>query len=144
MLHARRATMAEASCAATLAAIGITSASAAPRRMTQGEIDRELRLRVSDGFCRQTWNDQGEVWTETRDRLVMREDEIVRIGILNDTSSVRVISFGDRRPLLRIRAGETATIDLFVDSREPFEISVVGQPPLSRPVQVRASENVQA
>ena len=144
MLHARRAAMAEASCAATLAAIGITSANAAPRRMTQGEIDRELRLWVSDGFCRQTWNEQGHVWSEVRDKLVMREDEIVRISILNDTPSVCVISFGDRRPLLRIRAGEAAAIDLFVDSNEPFEISVVGQPPLSRPVKVRSNENAQA
>lgn len=144
MLHARRAAMADASCAATLAAIGITSANAAPRRMTQGEIDRELRLWVSDGFCRQTWKEQGHVWSEVRDKLVMREDEIVRISILNDTPSVCVISFGDRRSLLRIRAGEAAVIDLFVDNNEPFEISVVGQPPLSRPVKVRSNENAQA
>ena len=112
--------------------------------MTQGEIDRELRLWVSDGFCRQTWNEQGHVWSEVRDKLVMREDEIVRISILNDTPSVCVISFGDRRSLLRIRAGEAAVIDLFVDNNEPFEISVVGQPPLSRPVKVRSNENAQA
>lgn len=142
MLHSRRAAMAEASCTATLAAIGISSAAAAPTRMTQGQIDRELRLWVSDGFSRQTWNDNGDVWTETRDTLAMREDEIVRISILNDTPSVCVISFGDRRPMLRIRPGEASSVDLFVDSREPFEIAVVGQPPMSRPVRVRASEQV--
>jgi hypothetical protein len=43
--------------------------------------------------------------------------------------------------MLRIRPGETACIDLLVDSLEPFEIAVVGQPPLSRPVHVRPNQN---
>lgn len=139
MLHSRRAAMAEASCTATLTAIGITPRTAQSPRLTQGHFDRELRLWVSDGFTRQSWKEDGQVWHETRDRLVMREDEIIRVGIVNDTPSVRVISMGDKRPMLRIRPGEAASIDLFVDSLEPFEIAVVGQPPLSRPVQVRPS-----
>ena len=134
--------MAEASCTATLAAIGITPRTLQPPRLTQGHIDRELRLWVSDGFTRQSWKEDGQAWTETRDRLVMREDEIIRVGIFNDTPSVRVISMGDKRPMLRIRPGETAAIDLFVDSLEPFEIAVVGQPPLSRPVKVRPSQTI--
>lgn len=136
--------MAEASCTATLAAIGITPRTAQSPRLTQGHFDRELRLWVSDGFTRQSWKEDGQVWHETRDRLVMREDEIIRVGIFNDTPSVRVISMGDKRPMLRIRPGETASIDLFVDSLEPFEIAVVGQPPLSRPVQVRPSPTASA
>lgn len=137
MLHARRAAMAEASCTATLAAIGITPAHAAPARTTQGQFDRELHLRVSDGFTRQSWRNGLQTWNETRDTLAMLKDEIVRITIVNDTPAVRVISLGDGRPMLRIRSGEAARIDLFVDSFDPFEISVVGQPPLSRPVRVR-------
>ncbi len=144
MLHSRRAAMAEASCTATLAAIGITQRTLQSPRITQGHCDRELRLWVSDGFTRQSWKEDGEVWTETRDRLVLREDEIIRVGIFNDTPSVRVISMGDKRPMLRIRPGETAIIDLFVDCLEPFEIAVVGQPPLSRPVKVRPSQTASA
>lgn len=132
--------MAEASCIATLAGIGITTRTTMPPRITQGDVDRELRLWVSDGFTRQSWKEDGQVWHETRDRLMMREDEIIRVGIFNDTPSIRVISMGDKRPMLRIRPGETASIDLFVDSLEPFEIAVVGQPPLSRPVRVRPSQ----
>ena len=140
MLHSRHTAMAEASCVATLAAIGITPRTTLPPRITQEHCDRELRLWVSDGFARQSWKEDGQIWQETRDRLVMREDEIIRVGIFNDTPSVRVISMGDKRPMLRIRPGETASIDLFVDSVDPFEIAVVGQPPLSRPVRVRPSQ----
>lgn len=139
MLSSRREAMAAASCAAALAAIGISPANAGPLRAPHNEIDRELRLRISDGFSRQTWAHSGQQWTETRDTLSMHEDEIVRVSIFNDTPSVRVISFGDTRPHLRIRPGEGASIDLFVDQLDPFEIAVVGQPPLSRPVKVRAS-----
>ena len=137
MLHARRAAMAEASCTATLAAIGINSVHASPTRTTQGQFDRELHLRVSDGFTRQSWRDGLHTWNETRDTLAMHKDEIVRITIVNDTPAVRVVSLGDGRPMLRIRAGEAACIDLFIDSFETFEIAVVGQPPLSRPVRIR-------
>ncbi|MDP3493102.1 MAG: hypothetical protein Q8R82_08295 [Hyphomonadaceae bacterium] len=137
MLHARRAAMAEASCTATLAAIGITSIHAASTRTTQGQFDRELHLRVSDGFTRQSWRNGLQTWNETRDTLAMEKDEIVRITIVNDTPAVRVVSLGDGRAMLRIRPGDAACIDLFVDSFDPFEIAVVGQPPLSRPVRVR-------
>ena len=130
MLHARRAAMAEASCTATLAAIGITPANVAPARTTQGQFDRELHLRVSDGFTRQSWRNGFQTWNETRDTLAMLKDEIVRITIVNDTPAVRVISLGDGRPMLRIRPGEASCIDLFVDSFDPFEIAVVGQPSL--------------
>lgn len=138
MLHARRAAMAEASCTATLAAIGINSVHASPTRTTQGQFDRELHLRVSDGFTRQSWRDGLQTWNETRDTLAMHKDEIVRITIVNDTPAVRVVSLGDGRPMLRIRSGEAACIDLFIDSFEAFEIAVVGQPPLSRPVRIRS------
>lgn len=140
MLHQRREAMAAASCTATLAAIGITPTAAPPTRAAHNEFDRELRLTVGDGFTRQTWVRAGQQWSETRDTLSMHEDEIVRVRIYNDTASVRVISFGDTRPMLRIRPREIATLDLFVDSLVPFEISVVGQPPLSRPVKVRSAD----
>lgn len=129
--------MAANSCAATLAGIGITPAGAQPMRAPRNEIDRELRLSISEAFARQTWVQSGRAWTETRDVLAMHEDEIVRVIVFNDTPGVRVISFGDHRPHLRVRPGEMQALDLFIDSLESFVIAVVGQPPLSRPVRIR-------
>jgi len=137
MLHSRRAALAANNCAATLAGIGITPAGVRPMRAPHNEIDRELRLSISEAFARQTWVQGGRAWTETRDVLAMHEDEIVRVIVFNDTPGVRVIAFGDHRPHLRIRPGEMQALDLFIDSLEPFAIAVVGQPPLSRPVSVR-------
>lgn len=137
MLLQRRAAMATASCTATLAAIGITPIAVPSARAPHNEFDRELRLMIGDGFTRQTWVQAGRQWSETRDTLAMHADEIVRIRVFNDTASVRVISFGEARPMLRVRPGQYETIDLVVDSLAPFEISVVGQPPMSRPVRVR-------
>jgi hypothetical protein len=144
MLSSKREAMAAASCAATLAGIGISPASAAPVRAPNNEIDRELRLAISDGFARQLWVNGGGSWTETRDVLAMHEDEIIRVVIFNDTPGVRVISFGDNRPHLRIRPGEMKSLDLAIDSSEPFTIAVVGQPPISRPVKVRANDSASA
>lgn len=138
MLVERRDAMAAASCAATLAGIGIMPAHARPARAAHNEYDRELRLTISDAFSRQTWVQGGRAWTETRDVLAMQEDEIVRVIVFNDTQGVRVISFGDGRPHLRIRPGEMQALDLFVDNVEAFVIAVVGQPPMSRPVRVRS------
>jgi hypothetical protein len=138
MLSSKRDAMAAASCAATLASIGIMPADTRPTRAANNEFDRELRLTISDAFSRQMWVSSGRSWIETRDVLAMNEDEIVRIIVFNDTPAVKVISFGDNRPHLRIRPGEMKSLDLTVDSREPFTIAVVGQPPMSRPVKVRA------
>lgn len=137
MLSSKREAMAAAGCAATLAGIGITPVDAPPTRASRDEFDRELRLSIGDAFSRQTWVHGGRQWSETRDALSMHEDEIVRVRIFNDTPGVRVVSFGDGRPMLRVRPGEWATLDLFIEGGEQFEIAVVGQPPLSRPVKVR-------
>ncbi len=140
MLSSKREAMAAAGCAATLAGIGITPANAPPTRAARDEFDRELRLSIGNAFSRQTWVQSGRQWSETRDALSVAEDEIIRVRIFNDTPGVRVVSFGDARPMLRIRPDEWATIDLFVEDGEPFEIAVVGQPPLSRPVKVRLED----
>jgi hypothetical protein len=143
MQSLQRDVMAETACSAMLAEIGISSISA-PARTTQGPPDREVRLQLSDGFTRQTWGRDGEVWTETRDIIALNESEIVRIAILNDTPATRVVSLGDGRPMLRLRSGEARALDLLVDSRMTFEIAVVGQPALSRPVKVRPQERAEA
>lgn len=123
--------------AAALAGIGITPAGAQPMRAPHHEIDRELRLTISDAFARQTWVQSGRAWSETRDVLVMHECEIVRMIVFNDTLSVRVVSFGGHRTHLRIRPSEMQALDLFIDNLEPFVIAVFGQPPMSRPVKIR-------
>lgn len=143
-LIARRDAMAVATCTAILAGIGIASASAEHQRHEDFEIDRELVLAVSDGFSRQTWRHAGQVWNETRDTLLMHEDERVRVYITNDMPGVRVISFGDDQPARRVRMGQTVAIDLTISRLAGFSIAVVGQPALSRPVRIRANHSAHA
>ena len=131
--------MASAAATAVLASIGISPAHAERQRHSDFEIDRELSLAVSDGFTRQTWRQAGQVWTETRDTLSMREEERVRIYVTNDMPGARVISFGDENPVQRVRTGETIAVDLTITRPDSFVISVVGQPALSRPVRVRTN-----
>jgi hypothetical protein len=124
--------------AAILAGVGVTSAHAEPLEFDDIEVDRELQMRISNGFTTQIWAYSGEVWKETADILSLHEDEHVRISIANDTPTVRVVSIGPAR-ILRIRPGETANVDLAVRSLESFSIDVVGVPAFTRPVTVRAS-----
>ena len=124
--------------AAILAGIGITLEHAEPLELDDFELDRELQMRISNGFTTQIWAYAGHVWKETADTLALHEDECVRISIANDTPTVRVVSVGPSR-ILRIRPGETANVDLAVRSLTPFSIDVVGVPAFSRPVSVRAN-----
>lgn len=121
---------------AILASVGITPAHAEPLELEDGELDRELQMRISNGFTTQIWAYAGEVWKETADILALHEDECVRISIANDTPTVRVVWVGPTR-ILRIRPGETANVDLAVRSLAPFSIDVVGVPAFTRPVTVR-------
>ena len=123
--------------AAILASVGITPVHAEPLELEDGELDRELQMRISNGFTTQIWAYAGEVWKETADILSLHKDECVRISIANDTPTVRVVSVGPGR-ILRIRPGETANVDLAVTSFAPFSIDVVGLPAFTRPVTVRA------
>jgi hypothetical protein len=123
--------------AAILAGVGITPVDAEPLEFEDVELDRELQMRISNGFTTQIWAYAGQVWKETADTLALHEDELVRITIANDTPTVRVVSVGPER-ILRIRPGETANVDLAVRSRAPFSIDVVGVPAFTRPVTVRA------
>ena len=136
--------MAVAACTALVASIGILPAYAEPQRHEDLEIDRELSLAVSDGFSRQTWRHAGQVWKETRDALLMHEDERVRVYITNDMPGVRAISLGDDQPVRRIRTGETFAIDLTISRLAGFSIAAVGQPALPRPVRIRASHSAHA
>jgi len=138
-----RESMTAATSAAILAGIGISSASAEHQALEDFEIDRELRMRISNGFTTQIWTYGGQVWKETQDTLSFHEDERVRISVRNDTPDVRVVSAGHDR-MLRIRPGETASIDLTVASLEAFSIDVVGLPAFSRPVKVRANDGALA
>lgn len=133
-----REIMVATNAAAILASIGITPAHAEPLELEDSELDRELQMRISNGFTTQIWAYEGQVWKETADTLALHEDECVRISIANDTPTVRVVSVGPSR-MLRIRPGETAIVDLAVKSLNPFSIEVVGVPAFSRPVAVRAS-----
>jgi hypothetical protein len=140
----RREAMAATAAAAVLAGIGISPANAEPRRLEDSEIDRELSLAVSDGFSRQTWRYAGQVWTETRDTLSLHEDERIRVFVTNDMPGVQVISFGDDRPVQRVRPGEMVAVDLTINRLDDFLISVIGQPSMSRPVRVRPSYGAHA
>lgn len=135
-MSTRHETIVAAINAATLASIGITAAHAEPLELDDVELDRELQMRISNGFTTQIWAYASEVWKETADTLALHEDEYVRISIANDTPTVRVVSFGPGR-MLRIRPGETANVDLAVRSLAPFSIDVVGLPAFTRPVTVR-------
>ena len=138
----RRDTVAAEASAAILAGIGIYPATAKPIPV-RTTIDRELCLSISDGFTRQTWRRHGHSWTETRDVVALNEHECIRITVLNDMPGLRVVSLGGDR-MLRIPSGELRSAMVMVDSAEPFLVSVVGQPALSRPVRVRTSEDVNA
>jgi hypothetical protein len=129
--------------AAILAGIGITPMRAEPLELEDFELDRELQMRISNGFTTQIWAYDGQVWKETADILALHEDECVRICIANDTPIVRVVSVGPNH-MLRIRPGETANVDLAVRSLTSFSIDVVGVPAFSRPVSVRASDGAHA
>jgi hypothetical protein len=139
----RRHAVAAGSGAAILAAIGIFPASAAPQPEA-GEVDRELRLAISDGFTRQTWIYAGQKWTETRDIVTFHEDELVRITITNDRPGARVISFGGDRELMRLGPGETRSMVLGISRLDAFEISVMGQPMITRAAKVRANYGAHA
>jgi hypothetical protein len=134
----RRDTVAAGSAAAILASIGIFPAFAALEHEA-ARIDRELRLSISDGFTRQVWLHAGEQWTETRDVLSFRDEELVRITITNDRPGARVISFGAGRELMRLRPGETRSIVLDIGRPGTFDISVIDQPMITRPAKVRAN-----
>jgi FtsP/CotA-like multicopper oxidase with cupredoxin domain len=135
--------MTAAASAAILAGIGISPAFAEPLSHEDFEIDRELRMRISNGFTTQIWAYGGQVWRETQDTLCFHEDERVRISIRNDTPFVRVVTVGHDR-VLRIRPRETASIDLTIASLEAFSIDVVGLPAFSRPARIRANYGAHA
>ncbi len=139
----RRESMVATINAAILASIGISPAHAEPLELQDCELDRELQMRISNGFTTQIWAYAGQVWKETADTVALHEDECVRINIANDTPTVRVVSVGPNR-IVRIRPGETANVDLAVRSCTPFSIDVVGVPAFSRPVSVRASYRAHA
>jgi RNase P/RNase MRP subunit p29 len=126
--------------AAILAGIGIFSLNIQPLT-SNGFVDRELILSVSDGFTRQAWVIDGRVTRETRETLSLEDGEHVRITIANDTPGVRVITLGDGR-LLRLAAGQSGAIDVTGRRGAEFSINVVGQPALSRPVKVQRKGNV--
>ena len=142
-MSTRRETMVATTAAAILAGIGITPEHAEALELEDSELDRELQMRISNGFTTQIWAYAGQVWKETADILSLHEDECVRISISNDTPIVRVVSVGHRH-MLRIRPGETAAVDLTVKSLNPFSIEVVGLPAFSRPVTVRPSYGAHA
>ncbi len=142
-MPSKRETMVATTNAAILASIGITPAHAEPLELEDFELDRELQMRISNGFTTQIWAYAGQVWKETADTVALHEDECVRINIANDTPTVRVVSVGPNR-IVRIRPGETANVDLAVRSCTPFSIDVVGVPAFSRPVSVRASYRAHA
>ncbi len=121
---------------AILAAIGIAPLGSQPL-VHAGLVNRELKLSVSDGFSRQTWEQEGEVRHEARDTLLLDQNEHIRITVTNDMPGVRVVSVGDGR-LLRIRPGESASMDVGARSTGGFTIAVVGEPAVSRQVYVRA------
>ena len=137
-MSTRRETMVATTAAAILAGIGITPAHAESQELKDSALDRELQMRISNGFTTQIWAYGGQIWKETADILSLHEDECVRISISNDTPVVRVVSVGHLH-MLRIRPGETAAVDLAVKSLEAFSIDVVGVPAFSRPVTVRAA-----
>ncbi len=142
-MPSKRETMVATTNAAILASIGITPAHAEPLELEDFELDRELQMRISNGFTTQIWAYAGQIWKETADELALHEDACVRISIANDTPTVRVVSIGPDR-MLRIRPGETANVDLAVRSLAPFSIDVVGVPAFTRPVTVRASDGANA
>jgi hypothetical protein len=121
--------------AAILAGVGISSAKApAPRHAA---IDRELRLSISDGFARQTWIYPDRIFTETRDTLTFQEGEVLRIVVMNDGPGVRVVSLGSI--MLRVPGGEMRATLIAIDKAEAFQITVLGQPMITRPAKVRAN-----
>jgi hypothetical protein len=127
---------------AILAAIGITPLRSQPLTRP-GFIDRELILSVSDGFSRQTWVREGQVRRETQDTLCLDPHEQVRITISNDMPGVRIISVGDGR-LLRIPSGASASIDVTTPLQGGFTIRVVGEPAVSRPIDVQTRRRASA
>lgn len=136
-MHTASKTMVATTAAAILAGIGITPAHSEPLEFEDIAFDRELQMRISNGFTTQIWAYAGQVWKETADTLCLHQDECVRISIANDTPTVRVVTAGPSR-ILRIRPGESANVDLIVGSLAPFSIDVVGVPAFTRPVTVRA------
>ena len=121
---------------AILAAIGITPARSQPLTHHR-HVDCELILTVSDGFSRQAWVRNGQVRREMRDALLVDQNEHIRITVSNDMPGVRVVSVGDGR-LLRIGAGASASIDVAARAEGSFIIEVIGEPAVSRPVDVQA------
>jgi hypothetical protein len=122
------------SSAALLAAVGIfPDADLSSEEI--GEADRELRLSISDGFTRQVWIEAGRRWTETRDTLTFHQDERVRLTVTNDRPGARVVAVGGR-PAMRLREGETRSLVMGISS-DNFDISVMDQPMIARPVKVR-------
>lgn len=142
-----RETVAAGTMAAILAGIGIQPALARPalaEAAPHAEIDRELYLAVSDGFTRQAWRHGGQTWIETRDVLSLREDEVIRITIANDRPGSRVISLGDERDLMLLRAGETRSVTLAIRQLHGFRISVMGEPMITRAATVRPNYSAYA
>jgi len=86
---------------------------------------------------------EGQVRRETRDTLSLDQHEHVRITVSNDMRGVRVVSIGDGR-LLRIPSGASASIDVATHSQDGFTIKVVGEPAVSRPVDVQARRSARA
>ena len=142
----RREVVVAGTAAAILAGIGIqpalalSSDGAAPHV----EIDRELRLAVSDGFARQLWVHGGQVWGETRDVLTLHEDEVIRITVTNDRPGSRVIAVGDERELMLLRAGETKSVTMTIRQLDGFRISVMGEPMIMRAAMVRPNYGAHA
>jgi hypothetical protein len=138
----RREVVVAGTAAAILAGIGIQPALAEPSGHT--DIDRELRMAVSDGFTRQAWVHGGQTWIETRDVLSLHEDEVIRITIANDRPGSRVISIGDDRELMLLRQGEMKSVTLTIRQLQGFRISVMGEPMITRPATVRANRGARA
>jgi hypothetical protein len=111
--------------AGVVASLGFAHAD--PPQATREVADRDLTLRLADGFRRQTWTYRGKAWDERNDAITLYKGELVRLTVVNDTRDAVELPAAGPFHGAKLRAGETKTLPLRVQNPTGFDLQAISQ-----------------
>jgi hypothetical protein len=111
--------------AGVAASLGLAHAD--PPQASREVADRDLTLRLADGFRRQTWTYRGRTWDERNDAITLHKGEIVSLTVVNDTRDTVELPAAGPFNGTKLRAGETTTLTLRVKSSTGFDLQSISQ-----------------
>jgi hypothetical protein len=107
------------------AAAHLDLADASPPQASREQADRDLMLRLADGFRRQTWTLGGHTWDEHSDTITLRVPELVRLTLVNDTRDPVELPAAGPFAGTSLGAGEIKSVTLRVNRPAAFDLVAI-------------------